>query len=337
MFSNPEDRNKGKYYKFHRDVGHDTKDYRQLKREIEDVIQKGHLRCYVKGDIRDNSRGREAARDDHRGDDRARRRDDRGLQDNRCNDHRNQNEANMSTAPAILTVLGGPGQESARKAKAKAWFVAVAKVPEKKARTEPVITFSEGDMEGLSWPHNDAVVVQAAIANRPVHRILVDTGASVDMLSYDAYLQFGFEPSTLKPETTPLYGFSGAPASIEGSVELLMTVGTAPRQKTIKVNFMVVRVATTYNAILGRPSLNELRAVVSTKHLKVKFSTPNGVGECQTEQKKACECHAAFLKGIKGNCRGTAYQVEVTDNREEDKRYQRGEPVEELMEVPLDE
>ncbi|XP_043704750.1 uncharacterized protein LOC122654630 [Telopea speciosissima] len=258
MFTNPEDRNKNKYCKFHRDVGHNTENCRQLKREIEDVIQKGHLKRYVKEDIKDNPRGHNAMRNGRVRDDRARRGDDRERQ----------------------------GQESARRAKAKARFVAVAKVPEKKACTKFVITFSNKDMEGLSWPHDDAVLVQAVIANRSVHRILVDTGASVDMLSYDAYLQFGFEPGTLKPESTPLYGFSGTPTPIEGSVELLRTVGTTPCQKTVKVNFMVVRVATAYNAILGRPSLNELGTVVSTKHLKVKFSTPDGMGECKQSRRK---------------------------------------------------
>ncbi|XP_043717974.1 uncharacterized protein LOC122665909 [Telopea speciosissima] len=191
MFSRPEDRNKNKYCKFHNDVGHDTEDCRQLKREIEDVIQKGHLRRYVKEDGKDNSRGREAARNDHRREDRARRGDDRDRREDRSDDHRevqrNQDDANTSTAPTILTILGGPGQESSRRAKAKARFVAMAKMPEKKVRIEPGITFSDEDMEGLSWPHDDAVVVQAIIANRPVHRILVDIGASVDMLSYDAY------------------------------------------------------------------------------------------------------------------------------------------------------
>ncbi|XP_043702532.1 uncharacterized protein LOC122652752 [Telopea speciosissima] len=38
MFSKPEERNKKKYCKFHRDISHDTEDYRQLKREIEDMI-----------------------------------------------------------------------------------------------------------------------------------------------------------------------------------------------------------------------------------------------------------------------------------------------------------
>ncbi|XP_043687993.1 uncharacterized protein LOC122639237 [Telopea speciosissima] len=199
MFSKSEDRNPNKFYEFNREIGHDMEDCRQLKREIEDVIQKGHLRRYVK-EARDNPQSQETPRNNWRRDDKARRGGDRDRQNNQRNNHRevrrNQDETNTSTAPPIDTILGGPGQESTRKAKAKARFVAVAEISEKKARMEPEITFSDRDMEGLNWPHDDAIVVQAIIANRLVHRVLVDIGASKDMLSYDAYLQFGFEDGT---------------------------------------------------------------------------------------------------------------------------------------------
>ncbi|XP_043705311.1 uncharacterized protein LOC122655153 [Telopea speciosissima] len=76
MFSKHEERNKKKYYKFHRDVGHDTEDCRQLKREIEDVIQKGHLRRYVKEDRKDNPRGRDGAEGNPKRDDQPRGRDE---------------------------------------------------------------------------------------------------------------------------------------------------------------------------------------------------------------------------------------------------------------------
>ncbi|XP_043717607.1 uncharacterized protein LOC122665521 [Telopea speciosissima] len=107
MFSRPEDRNNNKFCKFHKDVGHDTEDCRQLKREIEDVIQKGHLRRYIKEDVKGSSKGREVTRIDRRRDDRDHRGEDRGHQDDWREVRRNRDKANTSTAPAILTILGG--------------------------------------------------------------------------------------------------------------------------------------------------------------------------------------------------------------------------------------
>ncbi|XP_043725639.1 uncharacterized protein LOC122672209 [Telopea speciosissima] len=86
MFSNLEDRNKNKYCKFHRAVGHDTENYRQLKREIEDMTQQGHLKRYVKEDTKDNPRGRDPIRNDWGRDDRTCRGDDRDRQGNRLDD-----------------------------------------------------------------------------------------------------------------------------------------------------------------------------------------------------------------------------------------------------------
>ncbi|GAV73474.1 hypothetical protein CFOL_v3_16959 [Cephalotus follicularis] len=42
-----EKRDVEKYCRYHRDHGHDTEECRQLKNQIEDLIQKGHLRKYV--------------------------------------------------------------------------------------------------------------------------------------------------------------------------------------------------------------------------------------------------------------------------------------------------
>ena len=45
--TSPNKRNNNKYYEFHRDHGHNTEDYFQLKEQIADLIKRGYLRKYV--------------------------------------------------------------------------------------------------------------------------------------------------------------------------------------------------------------------------------------------------------------------------------------------------
>ena len=48
LHSSPNIRDKNKYCHFHKDCGHYTEDYRDLKEQIEELIQKGKLQKYVK-------------------------------------------------------------------------------------------------------------------------------------------------------------------------------------------------------------------------------------------------------------------------------------------------
>ncbi|KAK3032953.1 hypothetical protein RJ639_036124 [Escallonia herrerae] len=50
-------------------------------------------------------------------------------------------------------------------------------------------------------------------------------------------------------------------------------------QANFMLDFMMVKVPSTYNGILGRPALNRLQAMVSNYQLKMKFPTEHGVGE----------------------------------------------------------
>jgi len=55
-----------------------------------------------------------------------------------------------------------------------------------------------------------------------------------------------------------------------------------------------VDVNTSYNALLGRPSLNKLGAIVSTPHLAMKFSTEHGdVAIVYADQRTTRECYVA--------------------------------------------
>ena len=50
------------------------------------------------------------------------------------------------------------------------------------------ITFLETDTNGVCFPQNDMLVVEAVIGNHTVCRMLVDNGSSVDIL-YSDYLE----------------------------------------------------------------------------------------------------------------------------------------------------
>jgi hypothetical protein len=80
------------------------------------------------------------------------------------------------------------------------------------------------------------------------------------------------------PARHSLVGFTGEQVLPLGSIKLPVTTGTYPRQRTVMVRFLIIDRSSAYNAILGRTSLNEFKAVTSTPHLSMKFPTEEGVG-----------------------------------------------------------
>ena len=80
-----------------------------------------------------------------------------------------------------------------------------------------------------------------------------------------------------------------------GTVTLPMVVVAYLQQVTKNVNFLVVDCSSSYNAIIGRPTLNSWKAITSTYHLSVKFSTEYGVGQVQGDQLVVRECNLAML------------------------------------------
>ncbi|XP_074351631.1 uncharacterized protein LOC141690756 [Apium graveolens] len=167
----PEKRDKSRYRRFHKDVGHDTDDYRQLKDEIEYLIRRGKFERFTKGEEaggqkRDNDR----RDDDRRGNDRDRNPQPRG--------------------PVINMISGGPTAAGTTRNSRKAYAREVMSIvgePSKRSKSEMMLEFGDPDLEGLKFPQDDPLVIIPIIGNCPVMRFLVDNGASVDILFHDTF------------------------------------------------------------------------------------------------------------------------------------------------------
>ena len=114
--------------------------------------------------------------------------------------------------------------------------------------------------------------------------------------------------------------------AVRGYYYMPVIMGAYPQQITNDVNFLVVDCSSSYNAIIGRPTLNSWKAVTSTYHLSVKFPTDNGVGQVQGDQLAARECSLAMLP----------IDEQVQTMNIEEKRVV-VEPIEVLEDISLDE
>ncbi|KAL5539242.1 hypothetical protein UlMin_045287 [Ulmus minor] len=269
-------RDNTKYYRYHRDIGHVTEECRVLKDEIERLIQRGQLRNYVRGN---NQQPRPQAQE-------------------------NQQPAQEGEDIEVRTIIGGPATGDTNRARKNyARQIRSAPYPQQvnlaehrdkipRLSNDPII-FTEEEASGLWHPHKDAIVVSLRIASRKVYKILIDNGSSADILFRSTLNRMNLVGAKFEPIKSALYVFTGDSVSSEGVLNLPIEFGTNPCQHIQSVNFVVVDCPSSYNAIIGRPTLNAIRAVTSTYHLLVKFPTVGGIGVLKGDQQESRDIYEA--------------------------------------------
>ena len=209
MKSDPAKRDDTKYYEFHKGHGHRTNDYIQLRKEIANLIRCGHLSRYVA------SEGQERVQPPP--------------------PHQPtpvQHQPPLGEIHVIFGGFAGGGESSsARKAHLRSIrsgetleVQTISKLP----RLDTTITFSNFDMEGCQHPHDDPLVIKAIVANKTIHRVLVDNGSSADIIFASAFDKMGIGREKLELVNACLRGFSGERVLPLGSVQLVLTLGDPP-------------------------------------------------------------------------------------------------------------
>src|SRR5262249_51156675 len=237
----PRSRDQSKYCRFHWDHGHHTDDCRELKNEIEALIQRGYLYRFIAREL-GHRPGKQPM-----------------LVEPTSSPKWGQlPPTNPCTKGVIRMIAGGPGAGGDSKGKRKDYAREVDKPgqPSKLPRLKEPITFSDEDLEGIRHPHDDPLVVNASIDGFYVHRLLVDNGSGRDILYFDYFTKMGLSVGQLRRINYPLYGFTGDSLNAEGSITLPATFGTPPRQATVTVEFVIVRTPSAYNGIIGRGIIN---------------------------------------------------------------------------------
>ncbi|XP_011075318.1 uncharacterized protein LOC105159816 [Sesamum indicum] len=202
-----------KYCRSHRERGHNTEECFQLKDDVERLVRQGYFRdrvprnCKISGKGR-RSRSRSQDRDRNPGPSRTERTPAGG--------------SNAPTEGVIYTIAGGSsaGDSSRTRKRCAREREFVLKVEDEEA-----ISFDSSDRLKDGGDQNDPMVVKLDIANFTVHKVLIDSGSSADVIFKSVVDKMGLENARLEPIKTALVGFGGTEVASLGTIELPVSMG----------------------------------------------------------------------------------------------------------------
>ncbi|KAL0412101.1 UNVERIFIED_CONTAM: hypothetical protein Slati_3799800 [Sesamum latifolium] len=290
-----------KFCRFHNDYGHTTEECRHLKSEIERLIQNEYLQEYIcwekargTGPYKkyETDKGKEAKNSSLGS----------PVKDIPRTSMMGKLEASDPPRKGVIRMIaGGPAggdSQRARKAQVREAYEATVKeiMEVEPANEAALIQLDQEEHSRPRMPGNDALVIMALLANYEIKRVFIDSGSSADILFGEAYDQMQLGDIPLEPVDTSLYGFAGEVVHSRGMISLPLTLGTFSLRKTCLLKFLVVDIPSAYNVILGRPTLNAFRVIISTYHMKIKFPVIGGVGEAQADILQARKCYVKAIK-----------------------------------------
>ena len=153
------------------------------------------------------------------------------------------------------------------------------------------IAFNDEDLEGMTQPHDDVLVVTAWINGFIMKRVLVDLGSGAEVMYLNLFKGLGLKNKDLSKYDTPLVGFDSRMVVPKGQISLPVNM----EGKEVMVTFIVVSSFFPYTAIFGRLWIHAMGAVMSTLHVKVKFHTEHGIATVRGNQKVARQCLVATV------------------------------------------
>jgi hypothetical protein len=106
------------------------------------------------------------------------------------------------------------------------------------------------------------VIFLRGLLSHPVNKMLVDTGAAVNIMPYPMLRRLGCSAENLIKTNVALSDFNDQTSEAQGVLNMDLTVGS----KTVPTSFFIVNSKSTYTVLLGRDWIHANYCITSTMH-----------------------------------------------------------------------
>ncbi|XP_015966785.1 uncharacterized protein LOC107490525 [Arachis duranensis] len=298
-------RNKSLYCEYHKGYRHKTQDCFDLKDALVQAIRDGKLAEFSQIIREPRRRNR-----DHEGEDRSRA--IRRCQEPERDDH------SLMMVNVVTVRNSAPRSRSVQKKDANVLVVSSSFA--RSSQRLPSISFGPEDQWFDEVLESPPMVIMARVGTGLVKQILMDTGAHSNIIFRNVFDALGLRDANLATHQHGVVGLGDHFIKPDGIIFLPTSMGQGQRRRTVMANFVVLRDSTAYNIILGRKTINDLGAAISTKLLVMKFVTDDGsMGSIRGDLETAVACDHASLSLRKKSKEASGVFLADLDARIDDK------------------
>jgi hypothetical protein len=149
---------------------------------------------------------------------------------------------------------------------------------------ETAISFDATDCpKSMAGAGQLPLLVSLTITNIKLYHVLIDDGATLNLISLTAFKKLQIPMSKFQP-SRPISRVGLMVVMSCGCISLPITFRTSENFRTESVLFDVAEVNFPFNAILGRPALYQFMSVAHYGYLVLKMSSPNGVSKVRGDR-----------------------------------------------------
>nr|XP_027082379.1 uncharacterized protein LOC113704702 [Coffea arabica] len=188
LVDNKSRRDQNLYCAYHRDVGHDTENCRDLKKDIEELIKREHLKQFIRNGRTEQRRREYKRKGMNYSRDRPQGRKDQTLE---------QDTQNL--AGVINTIAEGPVGGDSHAARRNNRPLASGENPSKWLKMYEEIIYGLDDTVSLASNNHEAIVIEVIMCNYKVKKVFVDNMSAIDVLYYKTFKELQLEDKQLIP------------------------------------------------------------------------------------------------------------------------------------------